>query len=509
MKKQYSRHSFIPTTPHYLSTARSYAPDTRKGSSGSNICFKSQKSSESKQEKNLLTDLVPEDSKHQNPNQPQNNPEWELMVVNLPSHAKEEDLEELLSELSPSLQTKGITFPRKEENMITNEEFGYVRLYCLEDKLRLMFLSPKLCLKNQELKFKEPIPAFEMRKRMERQREQQVYVRGLNKKNGNERTLKKFFSRFGPVKNVELARHFKSGRFLGFAHIEFFKRKSVLAVLKGKEETKYMLNGKKIICKRKLLKVEIDKTRGENLIKEKYLTKSNGSKENNRSHENASSKKSNREFSKSGWNNGRENWKMKINLISEDENGFLFSSKNTPRKGSCNFHDVQKTTASKKKERGVWSQFYSQKKGKKLNLSVADSSKKLTTESPVFRFPPVPIDTSRPKALSNQHLSPEKQKEEESPISPLLRPPSPEKPTSTSFFASLNASKSKKYSFDRMSLTSISSLKGSKKNPIKLPKEGEEDYFNPFKGCNSEKLEEMIEFRKSGGKKEKSKEKEE
>lgn len=117
-------------------------------------------------------------------NSPVKNSDFELMITNLPSHAKEEDILELLLELNPRIKPKKIDFPRSEESMITNEEFGYLTLFSLEEKLRLLFLSPRLCLKNQELEFKEPIPAFEMKKLMEREREHQIYVRGLNKKMG-------------------------------------------------------------------------------------------------------------------------------------------------------------------------------------------------------------------------------------------------------------------------------------------------------------------------------------
>lgn len=64
-----------------------------------------------------------------------------------------------------------------------------------------------------------------------------------------------YFERFGRVKNVALARHFKTDRFLGFATIEFESRESAAQVLQTKF---HKLNKKHIKCKMKLLKSEID-----------------------------------------------------------------------------------------------------------------------------------------------------------------------------------------------------------------------------------------------------------
>lgn len=156
------------------------------------------------------------------------------------------------------------------------------------------------------------------------------------------------------MRHIELARHFKSGRFLGFAHIEFYNKKSVFEALEGKDETTYVLNGKEIICKRKLLKVEIDKSRGEDLIKTKYLAKSGNSKENEGDQNSEISQK---KFLKKQ-KNEEENWE--INLIFQNDDDV----KTTPRKHSWNYHDIQKTTTSKKG--GFMSNYNSNKnKGRK------------------------------------------------------------------------------------------------------------------------------------------------
>lgn len=465
--------------------------------------FKSQKMAERRTEACLLKSLCPTKLEANPPRSRPEEQEWRLMVTNLPSHASETDLAEALLELSPPLRVKRLELSRAEEMKITNEEFGYLTFGSLEDKLRLLFLQPGVCLKNQLLEFEEPIPQEMMRKRMERQRQHQVYVRGLNKRNGQESVLREFFETFGPVKLVDLAKHFKSGRFLGFAHIEFYHKNSVSEVLRGKDQVEYTLNGKRIICKRKLLKVEIDKTRGAQLIKEKYMlegrNKENSQGLNSQSDESrklknqyASDKKPDRK--KSSWN---------INII-KDQNGFIFEAK-TPRKASWSNYDHQKTTTSKK-EKFPFSNFSSLQKEKDDTLSneISSPKKTLNLASPLFKFPPPPLEGNiRPKAFSNNNISAALNKEVSSKrkgLSPLLGPPSnPQQ--GASYFHSMKAtnSKSQKYSIDGLSFTSIPSRKTSSKNtaPQMASPSKKEGYFNLFKGCKSDKLESLIKKKRS------------
>lgn len=505
MNKKRTTHNHSTRRHYYQETVRSQTDYPDRGEYYSSGSFNSHQMPQRKNENYLLTNLFPTKFMEEKAKECQGVSQWRLMVTNLPSHADESDLQEAFLELTPPLRVKKIELSRAGEMQITNEEFGYLDFECLEDKLRLLFLDPGICLKNQVLEFEEPIPRDTMRKRMERQRQHQVYVRGLNKRIGQEEYLKEFFGSFGPVKAVDLAKHFKSGRFLGFAHIEFYDKISVSRVLKGKDQAKYTLNGKTIICKRKLLKVEIDKTRGTELIREKYMPEDKKKKsshgDNSSSYHSSRSKK---QFA-SGKKPNRKKSSWNINII-KDQNGFIFEAK-TPRKGSWSNFDVQKTTTSKK-EKFTLSNFSSLKKEKEDTLSneLQSPRKTLNLASPLFKFPPPPLEGNiRPKAFSNNNLSVrvnQGHSAQKKILSPLLGPPSHQQ--QSSFFHSLEPSntKSQKYSIDGFSFASIPSRKASSKNTnpkeeSKPQSEQKQGYFNPFKGCKSDKLENLIKKKRS------------
>ena len=70
-----------------------------------------------------------------------------------------------------------------------------------------------------------------------------------------------YFSQFGEIKDIALAKHYKTERFLGFATVEFQSKDGVFNSLAVQ---KHIICGKTIKCKMKLLKSEIEKTRPRN-----------------------------------------------------------------------------------------------------------------------------------------------------------------------------------------------------------------------------------------------------
>ena len=72
-----------------------------------------------------------------------------------------------------------------------------------------------------------------------------------------------------------MARHFKTDRLLGFATVEFCDKSSVKKILNAKE---HIINGKKVKCKVKLLKAEIDEKRSYEKSKYNQSNRTNSNK---------------------------------------------------------------------------------------------------------------------------------------------------------------------------------------------------------------------------------------
>jgi len=454
----------------------------------------------------------------------------------LPTHANEENLFELLEiSFSPVIVPLEVECSRLNEEMMTNESFGYIRLKNRQDMKRLEAVSGELVLKNQKIVFKSPICKEFVRKEMDHQRERQIYVRGLNKINGTKKCLRKFFKEFGKIELIHLATHYKSMRFLGFATIEFVSRDTVNKILQGKNEIRFTLKGKKIKCQRKLLKAEIDKSRG-SFIDSKYFTGNNSlrnsqtdslrtptkpkrpartDKNGQNSKGSSSTKKQQGSLLKRKKHEHKDYWITKLNNGSSEILG------STQRKGSWKKYDViksQRTTINNTATKGNISQFQSNKKysitknketKKILCFSSGSSTKKLTTRSSVFKFPPLDDYTNSPKkgvclSPNPNRLSPVPPFRDFSSNkhSPMLKPPSPSVigKKSNSLFDGVNVERQHKFSGS--SITSVHSNtnpKNFKNYELKTPSENSSKLnnsdYNPFKGCPKASFDSFLELR--------------
>ena len=365
-----------------------------------------------------------------------------LMLKNIPSHASESLIHEsIVEQLSGRIQPKRLSLSRVDPSAITNEGFGYITLHCWADAQFLLDLDDEIIVKNHKIEFDLPVAPAQMRLKMDELRRRQIYVRGLNKKNGREECLREFFGKFGKIVDIVFGKHFKSQRFLGFATLEFKDYKSVRKILKGADQVKFKLKGKTIVCKRQLLKSEIDQKRGD-FGNSKYF--GSGNKPPHHSCQASMSLKSshgaslsNRKLERgrlqeelSGSSEGERTLKKHLNhcnsayledrernneyriLQIEEEGspeqkgcggvqGQVFSFKsgsfnNVIRKGS---HEPTKSGEMGKEDFGSSSQVNSaevpgghgeggQEPAKATCLSSTTSKRRLTTNSPIFKFPP-------------------------------------------------------------------------------------------------------------------------
>ena len=103
-------------------------------------------------------------------------------------------------------------------------------------------------------------------------KQRQVHVAGLNKKIGESKNLIQkigifiynldeliqYFSRFGEIRSVTMATHYKTERLLGFATVEFKSKSGVQNTMQVHE---HVIQGKVITCTEHLLKAELNEIR--------------------------------------------------------------------------------------------------------------------------------------------------------------------------------------------------------------------------------------------------------
>jgi hypothetical protein len=468
-------------------------------------------------------------------------PEHTLMMTNIPSHATEAEIEEIIDvlEVEPKIKVKKIECSRLNEGMMTNEGFGYLTLENGRDVLRLVSMRELVKVKNQIVKFEDPISKDKMRRKMDMQRQHQIYVRGLNKTNGKVRVLEQFFKNFGKIRDIHLATHYKSLRFLGFAVIEFASIDTVNKILKNQNEMKYKLKGKTIKCQRKLLKAEIDKSRGSFKDSKYFAGNSSRKSSHNDSLKTPKKLKKGGKFGSSEHSQKSNPQKNPLKRKTEEKKDYWITKLDhtqgspeilgsTIRKGSWKKHDIKKTPTKNFQTSGTKasrSQFHSDQKystpvskQKKIScFSTTNSTKKLTTKSQIFKFPPIsteelesPTDLTNPLKLDKLSPTPLalafKVGQSSTNFSPLLKPPSPNyggKQSSSSFFNGFGTENRRhKYSTNSVnSVTSVHSTARLSDGKSMRSSGAPKSEYNPFRGCAKASFDSFLELREKNRRK--------
>lgn len=143
---------------------------------------------------------------------------------------------------------------------LTNEGFAFV--LCADAMHRRCLLhSTNLVLRKRILLFTDPVPLDNLMTQILYKKGLQLHVRKLREKS-TELDIKNYFSFFGVVDSVEIARNFRNNRSLGYATVRFESKEGVERAL---QQEVHILQGKKVMCRPFLLKSETQQIQVKNL----------------------------------------------------------------------------------------------------------------------------------------------------------------------------------------------------------------------------------------------------
>lgn len=182
-----------------------------------------------------------------------------LLITNLPSKLKpsmlERKIKKYLDNENEDLMIKFVKFSKYLE---VNEGYAYIYLSDMETK-KILQKSTDFFIKKKKIKFEKAIPLEELKCGLKRKKSLQIHIRKLRVRTTPE-DVEEYFSQFGEVVSVELAKNSSTGKNLGYGTVRFDNRESVEKVLKAKEN---LILNKKIVVRAFLLKSEIEVEKNE------------------------------------------------------------------------------------------------------------------------------------------------------------------------------------------------------------------------------------------------------